>query len=311
MTAAADTTAPTAGAAARTGVVLYAMTAKGVATFEALATGAPGLVRAVVSARDPGTRDGSYDRLAQACARRGVPFHDRSDADAAPAAGHALAVGWRWLIPERPGTTLVVFHDSLLPKHRGFNPLVTALIEGDAEAGVTALLATGEYDRGDILGQVRVPLPRPVRIADAIDLVAAAYGTLAADLGARIAAGAPLTGVPQDESAASYSLWRDDADYDMDWSASAHRLRDFVYAVGAPYAGARTRVDGVPARVWDVTVEPDVPIANRTPGKVIFLRGGRPTVVCGQGLLRIDAMSRDDGTRDSLLPLTRFRCRFG
>jgi methionyl-tRNA formyltransferase len=293
------------------GLTLYAMTTKGVATFDALAAACPGLVRTVVSARDPGTRDGSYERLAAACAGHGVPFHDRADGGAVPATSHALAVGWRWMIPERPGTTLVVFHDSLLPRHRGFNPLVTALIEGDQETGVTALLATDEYDRGDILGQVAVPLPRPIRIAAAIDLVAGAYRRLATEIGARIAAGEPLTGVAQDETAASYSLWRDDADYDMDWNDRAGRLRDFVYAVGPPYAGARTRLDGVPVRVWDVTVEPDVRIANRAPGKVIFLRNGRPTVVCGAGLLRIDAMSLDDDAGSSCLPLARFRVRLG
>ncbi|BFU46430.1 methionyl-tRNA formyltransferase [Krasilnikovia sp. MM14-A1004] len=292
-----------------TTLTLYAMTAKGVAAFDALWATVPAAVRSVVAARDPGTRDDSYERLAAACARHGVPFLDR--ADEAPATEFAIAVGWRWLIPARPGTTLVVFHDSLLPRYRGFNPLVTALIEGDAEAGVTALLATSEYDRGDILGQVAVPLPRPIRIADAIDLVAGGCARLAADLGARIAAGQRLSGVPQDEGRASYSLWRDDADYEMDWSVPAARLRDFVYAVGPPYAGAATRLNGLPVRVWDVAVEPDVVVANRVPGKVIFLRDGRPTVVCGSGLLRIDVMTRADDPATSCLPLTRFRTRFG
>ncbi|RZU52563.1 methionyl-tRNA formyltransferase [Krasilnikovia cinnamomea] len=290
---------------------LYAMTAKGLAVFDALCAAVPGVMRAVISARDPGTRDGSYDALAAACAQRGVSFFDRSQVDAVPPAAYAMAVGWRWIIPDRPDTTLVVFHDSLLPRHRGFNPLVTALIEGDARAGVTALLATAEYDRGDILAQVAVPLPRPIRIAEAIDLVAAGYAEIAADIGARIAAGQRLSGVPQDERAASYSLWRDDADYEMDWAGPADRLRDFVYAVGPPYAGARTRMNGVPVRVWDVAVEPDVAVANRAPGKVIFLRGGRPTVVCGTGLLRIDAMTRDDDGGTNCLPLRRFRTRFG
>jgi methionyl-tRNA formyltransferase len=292
-------------------ITLYAMTAKGVATFEALSEVAPGLVRDVVSARDGGTGDDSYDRLAEACARRGVRFHDRSAVDAVAPASHVIAVGWRRLIPETPGTTLVVFHDSLLPRYRGFNPLVTALLAGDAETGVTALLATAEYDRGDILAQVVVPLHRPVRIADAIDLVAEGYRRLATGLAARIAAGETLTGTPQDEDLASYSLWRDDADYDIDWTEAAEGLRDFVYAVGHPYAGARTRMNGVPVRAWDVTVEPDVRIANRIPGKVIFMRNGRPTVVCGTGLLRIDALSLADEPAVSCLPLTRFRTRFG
>lgn len=285
-------------------IVLYAMTAKGVAVLDALA----GQVTAVVSARDAGSSDDSYERLAARCAELGVPFLDRGDE--VPATRFAIAAGWRWMIPERPRTTLIVFHDSLLPRYRGFNPLVTALLAGDAEAGVTALLASAEYDRGDILGQVRVSLaPRPMRIAAAIDLVARAYAVLAADLGRRIAAGERLVGVPQDDDRASYSLWRDDADYEMDWSRPATWLRDFVYAVGPPYAGARTLLDGRPVRVHEVTVEPDVIVAGRVPGKVIFLRDGRPTVVCGAGLLRVDALT-DDAGRD-LLPLRRFRVRFG
>lgn len=291
-------------------VTLYAMTPKGVATFAALQELHPGLVRQVVSARDAGVDDDSYDRLAKACADTGVPFHDRGEARALASTSHALAVGWRWMIPEVDGTTLVVFHDSLLPRHRGFNPLVTALICGDDAIGVTALLACEEYDRGDILGQIAVPLPRPIRIADAIELVAVAYGQLARQIGGLIATGSPLVGVPQDEAAATYSLWRDEADYEVDWSLPAERVRDFVYAVGPPYAGARTSVDGEVVRLLDVTVEPDVRIANRTPGKVIFLRDGKPTVVCGSGLLRIDAMVLDGFPGTSALPLRRFRSRF-
>ena len=204
----------------------------------------------------------------------------------------------------------MVFHDSLLPRHRGFNPLVTALICGDEVTGVTALLAAAEYDRGDILGQVTVPLARPIRIADAIDLVAAAYAELAERIGGLIVGGEPLAGVPQDESAATYSLWRDDEDYEVDWSLPAQRIRDFVDAVGPPYAGARTSVGGEVVRLLDVTVEEDVRIANRTPGKVIFLRDGRPTVACGSGLLRIDAMEIDGSPGTSALPLRRFRSRF-
>jgi methionyl-tRNA formyltransferase len=291
-------------------VTLYAMTAKGVATFAALQAAHPGLIRQVISARDPGVADDSYERLARACADAGVPFEDRGAAQSLPATGHALAIGWRWIIPVTRGTTLVVFHDSLLPRHRGFNPLVTALICGDEVTGVTALLASAEYDQGDVLGQVTVPLVRPLRIAAAIALVATAYAELAERIGGLIAAGTALTGVPQDESAATYSLWRDDEDYEVDWSLPAPRIRDFVDAVGPPYAGARTSVAGETVRLLAVTVEPDVRIANRTPGKVIFLRESRPTVVCGSGLLRIDAMEIDGSPGTSALPLRRFRSRF-
>ena len=34
---------------------------------------------------------------------------------------------------------LIVFHDSLLPKYRGFAPLVSQLINGEEYLGVTAI----------------------------------------------------------------------------------------------------------------------------------------------------------------------------
>jgi hypothetical protein len=83
------------------------------------------------------------------------------------------------MIPERPGTTLVVIFTTRAARYRGYQPAGHRLIEGDAETGVNRVAGGGEYDRGDILGQVTVPLPRPIRIAAAIDLIAVTYGRLA------------------------------------------------------------------------------------------------------------------------------------
>ena len=44
---------------------------------------------------------------------------------------------------QRTRPTLLIFHDSLLPKLRGFNPTVTALIAGEIEIGVTAFSPIG------------------------------------------------------------------------------------------------------------------------------------------------------------------------
>jgi methionyl-tRNA formyltransferase len=39
---------------------------------------------------------------------------------------YSIAIGWRWLI--KVDSKLIVFHDSILHRLRGFNPLVTSLI---------------------------------------------------------------------------------------------------------------------------------------------------------------------------------------
>ena len=67
-------------------------------------------------------------------------------------------------------------------------------------------------------------------------------------------------------------------------------------------------VESGPARILEVERLPDLAIENRCPGKVLFLRDGRPVVVCGSGLLKVTWLEDDSGA--SLLPLGRLRVRF-
>jgi methionyl-tRNA formyltransferase len=83
-----------------------------------------------------------------------------------------------------------------------------------------------------------------------------------------------------------------------------------VDAVGHPYRGASALVDGRLVRIVEARERADVRVENRVPGKVIFMEQGRPVVVCGEGLLKVESMV-DDATGASLLPLGKFRLRFG
>ncbi len=289
-------------------LTVFAMTEKGYAVVRLLLTRYPGLVTAVVAARDPGMAKDCFDEIAEICRTNNIHFFDRNDGFSIRT-DYALAVAWRWLI-EAGSARLIVFHDSLLPRYRGFNPLVTALINGDKEIGVTALYATAEYDRGDIIAQSSSSISYPVRIQEAIKIVVGHYETLAANIADTLTRGEEPKAQPQDEAQASYSLWRDDEDYFVDWSHSAIDLKRFVDAVGYPYKGAAATLEGRVVRIREAEALDDVRIANRTAGKVIFLKDAKPLVVCGQGLLRVTELF-DDETGASLLPLSRFRLRFG
>ena len=56
-----------------------------------------------------------------------------------------------------PGRMLNI-HPSLLPKYRGLDTHARAIAAGDAEAGCTVHVVTGDLDDGPILGQARVPV---------------------------------------------------------------------------------------------------------------------------------------------------------
>ena len=218
----------------------------------------------------------------------------------------AIAAGWRWLINSQFRQT-IVFHDSLLPKYRGFNPLVTAMLNLDSETGVTAIIANKDFDCGDIVEKKSIGLVYPIKIQDAINKISCLYFDLAQSIFSKIERNGCLLGVPQDERSASYSVWRDEEDYRIDWNKSSDYIEHFVKCLSFPYKGASTIFNGSLIRILDAKIEKDVQVENRDVGKVLFVIDGKPIVICGVGLLRINA-AVDEGGQD-VLPFKNFRTR--
>lgn len=121
--------------------------------------------------------------------------------------------------------------------------------------------------------------------------------------------GITLKTTPQDERLATYSLWRDDDDYNINWNETSQNIRRFIDAVGEPYLGACAILGESKVRILEAVEEENVIIENRQPGKVIFVKNDEPIVVCGDGLLRIKRIVDDEKRRD-LIPLSKFRTRF-
>lgn len=216
-------------------------------------------------------------------------------------------VGWQHLLPEVTPST-IVFHDSLLPRYRGFAPTVTALINGDREIGVTALRPNDGIDEGPIVGQRSLPISYPIKIETALALQAAAMTNLAIDIVDQWQRG-QLSVFPQQDDSATYSIWRDEEDYEVNWSSDARAIQRFVDAVGYPYAGARTSVGGAKTiRIEEVSEVSDLRFEIRDAGKIWKLDGGRPIVVCGAGMVRIEKWRTEDGTEFSF---QRLRTRLG
>ncbi len=221
---------------------------------------------------------------------------------------HYIAIGWRWLLKPNNDQKLIVLHDSLLPKYRGFNPLVTALINGDEEIGVTALLGSDEFDSGDIIIQEKTKIKFPIKIKDAIDQIVSLYQTILSKILNSIINGQTLDSVPQDQHKATYSLWRDEEDYKINWNKNSQEIKRFIDAVGYPYKGAFSMIKDTKVRITDAETVQDLEITNRDVGKVIFKKGTCPVIVCGEGLLKIKEAYSEDNKR--LTFENEFRLRF-
>lgn len=288
-------------------LILFLMTRKGYAVLSALLAEHRDLLGFVVVGRDKSVQNDYSAEIRELCLKHDLPCFERTDRFEI-ASRYALAVSWRWLL-RLEKTQLIVFHDSLLPKYRGFNPLVSYLINGEKRIGVTALFANAEYDAGDILAQAASEIEYPLKIADAIEIVSQNYVELVQHIANELRHKQELTATPQNESSATFSLWRDEEDYRIDWTLSACEIRRTIDAVGFPYNGATALLDEKKVRIWDAEAMSDVKIENRAVGKILRLENSLPVIVCSDGLLLIKRMT-DDETGANLLPLPRFRVRF-
>lgn len=261
----------------------------------------------VVIAHDNNMTNDYYKEMLDACNKADIEVHDRIEKITIDSP-YCITIAWRWLIPLQENTRLIVFHDSLLPKYRGFAPLVNMLINKEPYIGVTALTASEEYDKGDIISQKRVPVSYPIKITNAIDLVTPLYSEIVCEVFRKIINKEPLSAKPQNENDCSYSLWRDEEDYQINWKQSALEIQQFIYSVGFPFKGASTMMGDSLIRIIDCEIVEDVKIENRQAGKVIFIKDGYPVIVCGKGLIMIKKAYYDENGRNAL-PFKKFRTR--
>ena len=288
-------------------VVFFLMGKKGLFCLKSLSNVQLEFVHAVVFANDKNVANDYVEEIKEFCAKNKLQLFSRLqwEAEKTDFEGYAIAISWRWLI-NNSNIKLIVLHDSLLPKYRGFNPLVTALINGDNKIGVTALIANKEFDRGDIIGQSSIEVKYPIKIEQAIDAIIPCYVNLVQDIFNHLKQG-DLTSVVQDESQATYSLWRDEEDYLIHWEKDAKVIEREVNALGYPYSGARTKMDGKDIIILEAIALDDIFIENRTPGKIMFMQENQPEVVCGKGLLKIQTATSIDGKK---INFSKFRQRF-
>ena len=201
-------------------------------------------------------------------------------ADVAIVAAYGLILPPAILSSPRLGCVNV--HASLLPRWRGAAPIQRAILEGDAETGVTIMQMDEGLDTGAILLQHAEPI-RPATTAGELTRQLAALGgeqiVTALD---RLAAG-ELAPRPQPETGITYAkkLSRDEAR--LDWLLPAARLERQVRAFD-PWPGAYFLVNspGGDERIRVLSAEIDAK-AEASAGTIL---DERLSIACGAGVLR-------------------------
>ena len=197
-----------------------------------------------------------------------------------------------------PGGCINV-HGSLLPRYRGAAPVQWAVINGDAEAGVTTMLLDEGVDTGAMLLKLSRPLDDAVTGGELFDLLAADGAELLSQTLDQLQAGT-LKPIPQPEEGACYASMLDKSMCPLDWQKSARTLHNQVRGMN-PWPVATCRVDGKTMKIHVTRVgEP----TDQPAGTVVAV--SPLTVACGDGnTLILDEIQAEGSRRMAALDYLR------
>lgn len=259
----------------------------------------------VIISKDKNVVNDYYSEIEELLIFKKIRYFDRIEMPDNLEADFIISISWRWLFNNFLDKT-IVFHDSLLPQLRGFNPLVTSLIEGYTQIGVTAVKASESFDKGNIIGFKKCTISYPITILTAIELVSKLYGDLFIEIIQKLNS-ETIIEVEQDEKIATYSLWRNEDDYRVDWKQDAIKIERFINAVSFPYKGASAIYDKNLIRIIEVKLYPDLNIVNRVEGKIIYIKDNIPFIVCSKGLVAITKAVYDNSDEKVIFSKLRIK----
>jgi methionyl-tRNA formyltransferase len=107
-------------------------------------------------------------------------------------------------------------------------------------------------------------------------------------------------GEPQVETAASYGCTRVPEDGEIDWASSTAQIYALVRALGPPYPGAYTFLDGRRITIVRASPLPNAPrYVGRVPGRVVgrSRQQGHADVLTGDGVLRVHEVATGESAQ--------------
>jgi methionyl-tRNA formyltransferase len=212
------------------------------------------------------------------------------DLIAVAAYGHILPPG----ILDLPRFGCLNVHTSLLPKYRGAAPIQWAILNGEAETGVTLMKMNAGMDTGDILAQEKTPIGETDNSQTLHDRLATIGAALLVKTVPEYVAG-KISPQPQPAAGVSYAPKIKKPDGQIDWQQPARAIWNRVRGL-VPWPGAFTRLGGPTPwllKLWEAEVATD----SGAPGTVLRADKSGIVVGCGDGSVRLLAVQREGGRR--------------
>ncbi len=210
-----------------------------------------------------------------------------------------VVVAYGQILPQSildlPKFGCVNVHTSLLPKYRGASPIQSAILNGDAQTGVTIMKMDVGLDTGGIISQARTPILKEDNSQTLHDRLAQIGADLLVKTIPDYVEGKILP-KPQPVEGASYAAKIKKEDGRIDWSEPAEKILNRLRAF-TPWPGAFTLLHAEPKPLFLKIWKAEVVGNNGQTGTVLSADKNGIVVACGKGALRILELQREGGRK--------------
>lgn len=161
---------------------------------------------------------------------------------------------------DMPPMGTINVHGSLLPQYRGAAPINWAIINGEAETGVTTFKLKHEIDTGDILLQKKVDIMPEDNVGSLYEKLMQAGAELLVTTVKALAAGQPeeipQADIPVEKLKAAPKIFKEHTR--IDWTKSVQDVHNLIRGL-SPYPAAFTILQDKTFKIYSSHTEPATP----------------------------------------------------
>ena len=197
-----------------------------------------------------------------------------------------VVVAYGQILPQSvldiPQCGCINVHASLLPKYRGAAPINQAIIDGEAETGITTMFMDAGLDTGDMLIKKHLSIGPEETAGELHDRLARLGREAMEDTLSQLCSGS-LKRQPQDNSQSSYAPMMKKEDGRIDWTRSAAEVHNQIRGLD-PWPGAYTYVNGTLLKLAKTCPCQD---GTASPGTIVRIDKQELGIACGVGTLAV------------------------
>ena len=193
-----------------------------------------------------------------------------------------VVVAYGQILPQKlldvPKYGSINVHASLLPKYRGAAPIQWAVLDGEAETGVSIMYMTKRLDAGDVISTARTAIGAEETAPELWDRLARLGGELLVSTIPRLADGT-ASRTPQDESVFTYAPMLTKAMSPVDWSRPASAIHCQIRGL-QPWPCAIAEIDGRSCKLFRAVIGGET---AADPGTILRADKHGIEIACGDG----------------------------